>query len=61
MLRGFYERTVVYSPNGSRTANSVKRFFGGPIGITKREGNVPLYAPGQNSRNEKYIQTSITD
>ena len=22
--------------------------------------NVPLYAPGQNSRNEKYIQTSVT-
>jgi hypothetical protein len=25
------------------------------------EDIVPLYAPGQNSRNEKYIRTSIAD
>jgi hypothetical protein len=25
------------------------------------EDSMPLYTPGQNSRNEKYIPTSITD
>jgi hypothetical protein len=33
----------------------------GRFWILKSTYSVPLYAPGQNSRNEKYIQTSIAN
>ncbi len=55
MLKGFYEQGIVYSPNGSRTANSVKLIFG-------LSGEIPyLGGPlGQPKVNESchYVQLS---
>ena len=38
-LKGFYERGAVYSPNGSRAANSVKLIFGTGF-LASRKDNI---------------------